>query len=193
MTDARRAAAMSPADEGPPPDFANPKSIFDLVNYQLHLVEFFSGLNITRMCEGGFGVTRQEWRYIALLAGMIELTPSELAIRSGLDRSRTSKILMQLIEKGLVQRRAQAGDRRRAAVQLTVEGHALYRRIFPRVVELNHALLAALPQQDVEALERILSVLRRRAISLSQANLVEVVADRRHGGSRKRWAARPQP
>ncbi len=191
MAELKRQTRLSPADEGPPMDLSHPKSIFDLVNYQLHLVEFFSGLNITRLCEGVFGITRQEWRHIALLAGMGEMTPSELALRSGLDRSRTSKMLMQLVEKGLVERHAYASDRRRAAVKLTPEGARLYEQVFPRVAELNKALLAVLPEQDVRTLERVLDVLRRRAISLSRAKLVEGVADRRSGGSRKRWAARP--
>jgi DNA-binding MarR family transcriptional regulator len=175
------------ADELGEPRLDDPRSLFDLVNYQMHMIESLSASNVTRMCEGEFGITRREWRFIALLAAVGEMAPSDLALRSGLDRSRTSKALMPLLAKRLIERRSQPGDRRRASVALSAEGQALYARIFPRVVEVNTALLDVLGQGDVATLARLLTRLRRRAIEIANSDLVEAVADRRGGGSRQRW------
>lgn len=170
-----------------------PGSIHDLINYQLHLIESVSASNVTRMCEGEFGITRREWRLIALLSASGPLAPSLLAEQAGLDRSRTSKALMPLLDKGLVTRAVDPRDGRRATVSLTAEGEALYRRLFPRVVEINVRLLDVLDPAEVQVLAGMLLRLRRRAREIVDARLVEAIADRRRGGSRRQWARRRLP
>jgi DNA-binding MarR family transcriptional regulator len=165
----------------------DPHSILDLVNYQMHQIESANASNVTRICEGEFGITRREWRFIALLAALGGMAPSDLALRAGLDRSRTSKALMPLLAKGLIERRSQPGDRRRATVVLSAAGQALYERIFPRVKLVNTELLSVLEDADVRTLARLLDTLHRKAVDIVNSDLVEAQADRRHGGSRKAW------
>ena len=148
------------------PDFEAPGSILDLLNYQLHLVLGFSSAPVVRMCEREFGITLHEWGYIALLARFGPLAPSELASRSGMDRSRTSKALVPLAAKGLIVRRPVQGDRRRAEVALSAAGRRMYERIFPRAQSLHRALLAPLSAAEVKVLGRLLHRLRRRAIEI---------------------------
>lgn len=182
--------AMQPdwlADAHGVPELRNPRSILDLVNYQMHLIEAVNSSNITRICEGEFGITRREWRVMALLAALGPLAPSDLALRAGLDRSRTSKALMPLLAKGLVVRSVQPGDARRATVGLSVSGQDLYDRIFPVVQKINTELLSVLSDAEVQTLARLLNVLRRRAVVIIKSDLVEAQADRRGGGSRRAW------
>jgi DNA-binding MarR family transcriptional regulator len=56
--------------------------------------------------------------------------PSDLADLSHLDRARVSRAVAQLREKHLVSRIVRAGDHRRASVELTSPGRALYDRLF---------------------------------------------------------------
>jgi DNA-binding MarR family transcriptional regulator len=180
-------------DELEAPQLKEPRSLLDLVNYQMHLIQSFSASSVTRMCEGEFGITRREWRFIALLAAVGPMAPSDLALQSSLDRSRTSKALMPLLAKGLIERRSHAGDRRRATVSLTQPGRALYDRLFPRVVEVNAALLGTLSDEDIATLARLLTALKRRAVEIVDSKLVAAIADRRHGGSLRRWEGRVNP
>lgn len=173
--------------EGGVPPLRDPRSILDLVNYQMHQIESANASNVTRICEGEFGITRREWRFIALLAALGGMAPSDLALCAGLDRSRTSKALMPLLAKGLIERRSQPGDRRRATVVLSATGQALYERIFPRVKLVNTELLSVLEDADVRTLARLLDTLHRKAVEIVNSDLVEAQADRRHGGSRKAW------
>lgn len=143
-----------------------PASLLDLLNYQMHLVLSFSTADVIRLCERDFGITRHEWGYIGLLAVFGELAPSELALRSGMDRSRTSKALMPLLQKGLVQRRSEPHDRRRARVSLTPAGRRLHERMFPRVLAIHQRLLESFSAGEVKQLARLLHRLRRRAIEL---------------------------
>ena len=63
------------------PQLAQPRNILDLLNYQLYMIESASSMNVTRLCEGDFGITRREWRFLAILAASGPLSPSELAAR----------------------------------------------------------------------------------------------------------------
>lgn len=151
------------------PALHGPASILDLLNYQMHLILSFSTAGVTRLCEREFGITRHEWGYIGLLAVFGGMAPSELALRSGMDRSRTSKALMPLVAKGLVARSVQAGDRRRATVALTPAGRRLYDRIFPRVLAIHRQLLQPFDAGEVALLARLLARLRQRAVALEAA------------------------
>jgi DNA-binding MarR family transcriptional regulator len=150
------------------PALVAPQSILDLLNYQLHVLLSFSTAGITRICEQEFGITRHEWGYIGLLAAFGAMAPSELALRSGMDRSRTSKALMPLLAKGLVSRRSQPGDRRYAMVALSASGRRLYERLFPRALAVHHELLQALTPQEARLLARALGKLRPRAVALAE-------------------------
>lgn len=52
---------------------------------------------VIRLCEGRLGITRREWRIIALLAQDEGLLSSQLAERAQLDRARTSKAITSLV------------------------------------------------------------------------------------------------
>ena len=134
-----------------------------------------------RVCEGEFGIPRREWRLLAVLGEAGELQPSELATRAELDRARTSRALAGLQAKGLVERHAVASDRRLARVALTQLGSALHSRMLPRVAAINAAVLTRLTDDDVVALDGLLSALQRQATLLLGASAWPK-ADRRRGG-----------
>lgn len=169
------------------PDFVKPKSIFDLVNFSIFELIGVSGTLVTRLCEGEFGVTREEWQFIAMLAHLGPISPSDLASSTTVDRSQTSKSLRGLVEKKLVYRRTQTTDRRRAEVGLTAAGQRMFDRIFPRVVQVHHRILDGLSDADKQRFSECLCTMygnvQRDFASLLQGS----TADRRHGGSRATW------
>lgn len=169
------------------PHLREPRSILDLVNYQMYLIGSMNSADVTRMCEGEFGITRREWRFLALLAALGPLAPSELAVRAGLDRSRTSKGVTALLAKDLITKLTFPSDRRRSTVDLTEDGRALYERIFPRVRAVNVALLGVLDDAETSTLTSILDKLRRQATALSHGDRTVGLAPRRRGGSRLTW------
>lgn len=150
------------------PALAAPRSLLDLLNYQLHILLSFSTAGVTRMCEQEFGITRHEWGYIGLLAAFGAMAPSQLALRSGMDRSRTSKALMPLLAKGLVSRSSRPGDRRFATVALTPAGQRLYERMFPRALAIHEELLQVLSANEARVLARAIGKLRPRAVALAE-------------------------
>ena len=104
-------ASLAAAD--PLPHFENPQSIFDLLNFQLFEFLGISGSLVTRICENEYGITREEWQFAAMLAELGGMSPSDLAARTTVDRSQTSKTLRGLMAKGLVDRQPVRASTRR--------------------------------------------------------------------------------
>lgn len=168
-----------------PPRLGQPSTLDDVLLYRLSRLLGTAGSMVIRLCEGSFGITRREWRVIALLAQDEGLLSSELALRAQLDRARTSKAITSLVGKKLLVRQTRAGDRRQAALALTDAGRALYEVLFPLVREINRDLLSCLSPDNVARLDAALDALQLQAEAMvAQAELPK--ADRRRGGLRHR-------
>lgn len=163
-----------------------PAALDDLLLYRINRLLGVAGSLVIRLCEGRFGITRREWRVLALLAQDEGLLSSQLAERAQLDRARTSKAITSLVGKKLLRRDIRPGDRRQALLALTGTGRALYEALFPLVVEINHDLLAVLPAGEVSRLDQNLDALQRRADDLVVAHAELPKADRRRGARPRR-------
>ena len=162
-----------------------PATLDDLLLYRLARLTASAGSMVIRLCEGRFGITRREWRVLALLAQQPGLMSSQLAERAQLDRARTSRAVTSLVAKQLIARQAGEADRRQARLALTPEGHALYEQLFPLIRGIHHELLGALDAGQLDVLDESLQRLQSRAESLAaQADLPK--ADRRRGGRSRR-------
>lgn len=165
----------------PPSRLARPESLDDVLLFRLSRLLATAGSMVIRLCEGSFGITRREWRVIAILAQQDGLLSSQLAEQAQLDRARTSKAVTSLVAKKLVHRQVPPGDRRRAALALSDSGRNLYAALYPMVLEINGQLLACLADTDVTSLDNALEALQARAQYMAAgADLPK--ADRRRGG-----------
>lgn len=165
--------------------FEKPASVDDLLNFRLARLHASSGALVLRLCEGRYGITRREWRMIAILAVRGALSPSNLAEHAHIDRARTSRVISLLLEKKLVQRRPVPGDHRRAQVDLTEAGHRLYCELFPQSAALSVRLLQSLNAKQRRELDGILDLLTAAAEDMARNTPLNAKADRRHGGSRR--------
>ncbi|MDE1949147.1 MAG: MarR family transcriptional regulator [Burkholderiales bacterium] len=134
--------------------FTEPRALADLLHDRIATLESHCGAIVTRLCEGEFGVTRREWRFLGLLAQHGSLRPSELALLASLDRGSTSKTLASLLDKGLARRSATRGDARSANIGLTPSGHALYEEIFGALAALKCSAWARTGRRSRKACSR---------------------------------------
>lgn len=173
----------------PSPRLLSPTAFDDLLLYRLSRLLGVAGSLVTRLCEGRYGITRREWRVMALLAEGEGLQSSQLAYRAQLDRARTSKAITALVGKKLLQRQARPGDRRQVVLSLSAEGRALYAALYPQVIALNRELLTSLTTDAASGLDLALTQLQQKADAvLAQAVLPK--ANRRQG---KRNPKAPEP
>ncbi|HVZ42462.1 MAG TPA: MarR family transcriptional regulator [Ramlibacter sp.] len=170
MTQSRSAARL-----------ARPASLDDLLLYRLGRIFSVAGSMVIRLCEGRFGITRREWRLIALLAREDGLLSSQLAERAGLDRARTSRAITSLVGKKLALRVVGQDDRRQARLALTPAGRKVFSELFPLVRDINRGLIAELAPREVAGLDAALASMQTRADFLAaHADLPK--ANRRRGG-----------
>jgi len=156
----------------------------DLLLYRLSRLLSVAGSMVIRLCEGRFGITRREWRLIAVLASKGELGSSQLAEHAQLDRARTSKAVGSLVAKQLISRVARAGDRRQVLLGLTEAGQALYDELFPLVTKINGDLMKALDADDAARFDASLNLLQAKAERMvEEAVLPKADRGRRGTGS----------
>ena len=160
-----------------------PRRLDELLNFRLHMLQAVSGAPIVRLLEGRHGITRSQWRLLALLADRGPLSPSHLAEQGQLDRARTSRAIGMLVNKKLALREALVTDPRRARVSLTQAGQQLYETVFPQIADINAQLVSALDDATVEALALAIEQLKTKAQALNLALATDIKASRRQGGS----------
>jgi DNA-binding MarR family transcriptional regulator len=169
-----------------------PVSIDDLLLYRMHRVVGAASSMVVRLCEGQFGITRREWRVLAVLAREGGLQSSELALHAQLDRARTSRAVTGLVTKGLLGRVTAAADRRQVRLTLTDAGRTLYETMFPLVDTINRDMLSRLSENEVLQLDHMLEHLQSRADAMvAAADLPQ--ANRRRGGRKHPQAVSGRP
>jgi DNA-binding MarR family transcriptional regulator len=120
--------------------------------------------SFARKLEGA-GVTVAEWVGLREMYGGDDTTsPSVVATLTGLSRGAVSKLIDRLLHKGLVTRKASAGDRRYQDLQLTPAAVALVPK------------LATLADDNDTALFRVLSASERKLLLA----LLQKIAERHH-------------
>jgi len=110
------------------------------------------------------GVSHSEYDVLVNVAGGPRegVRPTELAERVLITKSGLTRLLDRLLERGYIERRVCASDRRGQLIVLTAEGRHAFRRATPNIVRAIGAILGgSLGDREVEALrvacERIAS------------------------------------
>ncbi|MCX4965915.1 MarR family transcriptional regulator [Streptomyces sp. NBC_00654] len=106
------------------------------------------------------GLTRAEFDLLgAVRRTARELTPGELARETFSSGAAVTKRLRALQERGLIDRRGDARDRRVAHVRLTEEGLGLVDRLLPEQLAYERAVLSGLDDRARQLLSAQLSAL----------------------------------
>ena len=145
-------------------------SIDDLLLYRLARLSSVAGAMVVRLCEGGYGITRREWRILSFLAEREGALSSQLAEHAMLDRARTSRTLTSLASKKLVVRQPKPSDRREVHVFLSDEGRRLYGEIYPRVAAINRELASGLTAAQRQQLDAMVDSLQAQASRMVAAS-----------------------
>lgn len=100
----------------------------------------------------GAGVTEQQWRTLRVLADEGAIDASRLAASALLLAPSMTRILRELVERGYVQREADAADGRRTIVMITPEGRDLVQRTSGETLKLLTAYIGSFGAARLEAL-----------------------------------------
>lgn len=95
-----------------------------------------------------FGLNNAEWRILANLAETPGLSAKALRDKTLMDKSKVSRAVLSLEQKGCICRQSHQGDQRALLLVLSEKGDALYQSIVPLADQWQKKLMADLNQQD---------------------------------------------
>ena len=111
-----------------------------------------------------FQLTAPEWRTMAVLGCYGAMSAHSVVERTTMDKVRVSRAVAKLLGTGYITRRTDPEDRRRAILELTPEGLAIYQQLVPLVRSVEDKLLADLTADERQALERTIAKIEQRVV-----------------------------
>ena len=129
--------------------------------YRLNRMAELTSENTQMIYRRRHELTRPEWRVLVNLAEATSLTASELCARVPAHKTKVSRALAALEDRGWVTRRPDPQDRRVAHASLTPKGRRAFNRIRPEMEAATDALLAPLSPEERQKLDEGLKVLER--------------------------------
>src|SRR5690606_8213452 len=106
-----------------------------------------------------FGLAKQSRRALVLLPAFAPMWQKTLAKEANIDKSRASKAVASLSERGLIRRKSSDSDGRSIQLSLSEEGEQLYASAFPIALRRNNEILDVLTAQEKEQFDVIIDKL----------------------------------
>ena len=156
-------AAATPPPSPPKPPAVPPGRhglvIEDYVPYQLALLSSKLSHALGSVCQSECGITRNEWRVLALIGQSGVCAAASLVERKVMDTVAVHRAVKRLDEMRLISRETSQHDGRVRLLVLTKKGLQVYGKIVPYAAELERRLLAGLSAADGERFKVALAAL----------------------------------
>lgn len=131
--------------------------------YRIAVIAEVISQSVAQVYRERFGLTRDEWRVLAALAGAGTVRTSHVIESSTLEKMQVSRAVTRMEKDGLLERLPDPQDGRGWLLRLKPAGRALYNKVVPVVQAREEFLLDALSAQEREVLDAALDKLRQRA------------------------------
>ena len=154
---------MVPRSEKPPLQLAS------FLPYRLSTLSNRISRAIADLYEERFQLTLPEWRVMAVLGEEPDLSATEVAERTAMDKVAVSRAVNRLIEAGRLERHFAADDKRRSVLALSAHGRRVYRQIVPLAINYEEALLERLTAKEIDTLDSLLKKLERLQVQTGRA------------------------
>lgn len=150
---------------------------FDLQTYFPYIIRvFYTDVSsaVGETYQEKYDLSPAEWRCMAILNGVTEMTAAEIVAVSSMDKVTVSRAISRLRVRDWIVESANHQDRRSKLVRLSGTGRAILSDLIPKVLKVQDALLANIDDAELDAflatLEKITA--NRKTLSAS-ADLAE--------------------
>lgn len=125
--------------------------------YRLSVLSNRISQDIAALYADKFGLNVTEWRILAVLGRYPDLSATDVAERTAMDKVAVSRAVTSLLAEGRLKRRMHGDDRRRSVLALSAKGYKVYDEVAPLALAYERRLLEGLPDDERAALDRLLS------------------------------------
>jgi DNA-binding MarR family transcriptional regulator len=142
-----------------PPKTADPLILKDFLPYRLHIAAEQVSLAFSAIYKDKYGLTRPEWRVLAILGQMPKTTATIIGVHSKLHKTKVSRAVFALEKRKWLVRAIDENDRRIEWLKLTKTGRIEFAALSVLARKFEFELLEVLgakaSMQLVAALDRI--------------------------------------
>jgi len=139
----------------------------DFLPYRLNVVAALSSQALSQTYAPRYGISVPEWRVLVTLGQYGEMTGKAVGEHSHMHKTKVSRAVALLQERGLVARKTNRQDLREALLSLTPTGRGIYRDLVPAALNFSRALLDSLDPAERAAFDRALQKLTERSRALA--------------------------
>lgn len=129
------------------------------IPYRLSVLSNRVSQTISGFYHQRYGLAVTEWRTMAVLGRYPDLSASEVAERTAMDKVAVSRAVARLLQRGFIQRETHGDDRRRSVLALSESGFAVYDHVAPMTLECERQLLTHLDADERAQLSALLDKL----------------------------------
>ncbi len=130
--------------------------------YRLSVLSLAISKGIAGLYSERFGIGIMEWRVIAVLGNYQPLSAGGICQRTNMDKVQVSRAVASLTRSGLVLRRTDRDDRRKALLRLSARGQRVYQEIVPLALDWERRLMQALSEREQATFDRLLKKLEHQ-------------------------------
>ncbi|HXQ49600.1 MAG TPA: MarR family transcriptional regulator [Stellaceae bacterium] len=113
-----------------------------------------------------FHLSAPEWRTLAVLGRFGAMNANSVVERTAMDKVRVSRAVTRLLQLGHITRRTDPADRRRAILDLTPQGLAVYRQIVPRALAVEADMLSTLTAEERVQFDEAITKIESRVAAI---------------------------
>jgi DNA-binding MarR family transcriptional regulator len=111
---------------------------------------------VARVYAQRFHMTAPEWRTMAVLGRYGAMTSNGVAEYTAMDKVRVSRAVARLLASDRITRDTDPQDRRRAILDLSTEGRAVYEQIVPLALAVEAELVSSLTAEERAVLDDVI-------------------------------------
>ncbi|PLX39203.1 MAG: transcriptional regulator [Hyphomicrobiales bacterium] len=139
--------------------------------YRLNVLAETVSQSLSRHYSDRYGISIPEWRVVATLGQFSSMTAKAVGAHSHMHKTKVSRAVAALEEKGMVKRKANPSDKREAFLRLTPKGQSVYDSFVPSALTFSDALASVLSDAERETFDIILARLIDQAEVLASETL----------------------
>lgn len=130
---------------------------FDLdsfLPYRLNRAAEWMSQSFAGIYRKRYGMTRPEWRTIAILGQHQQITATEICIQSTMHKTKVSRAVASLENRKWLRREQNMKDRREEWLELTAKGRQVYEDLAVQGREHDRRLVELLGKQNAKTLQQ---------------------------------------